>query len=407
MNVLLRVRSEFPIFTRRSAPIVYLDNAATTQKPTVVLNALTDFYSRVCSNIHRGAYVLAEEATGLYEEARARLAQFLNAGSPQEIIFTKNTTEAINAVAYAWGGRQVNEGDELVVSVAEHHSNFVPWLELAKRRGARFRVIPLSGGQVTVDAFKQVLSSRTRLVALHHVSNVLGSIAPVREIAAAAHAVGAQVFVDAAQSAARLSIDVRELSCDFLALSGHKMYGPTGIGVLYGKAETLAEMPPFLFGGGMVQEVSSDHVSYIQPPRRFEAGTPPIAEAIGLAVATDFLRGLGWTTIREHEQDLVAYARTRLGEIRGMQLFGPSDASECSGIVSFNLRGIHSHDVATLLGEKGICIRAGFHCAQPLMRELGVSSTCRVSFGVYNTREDIDSFSDALQYVCSVLGGGH
>lgn len=404
MMDVLAIRKQFPLFARRAAPFAYLDSAATTQKPQCVLDALVDFYSRRNSNIHRGAYALAEAATALYESARARLARFVGAAGAHEIVFQKNTTEAINLVAFAWGREHIGRGDEIVASVAEHHSNFVPWLELCRRSGARLRVVPLQGERVDANAFLSALSRKTKLVAIHHVSNVLGRAAPLREITEAARSVGARVLVDAAQSAGHLPLDVQALQCDFLAFSGHKMYGPTGIGVLYGRAELLSEMPPFSFGGGMIREVGETAATYAEPPRRFEAGTPPIAEAVALAAAADFLDGLGREHIAAHERDLAAYALARLQESEGVCIYGGRDMAERAGLVSFNLRGFHGHDVATLLDERGIAVRAGFHCAQPLMRALGVAATCRASFGVYTLREDIDRLADGLRYAHSVLG---
>lgn len=402
---LQQVKDYFPLFKNHAPPFVYLDNAATTQKPQVVLDALTKFYARDNSNIHRGMYTLSERATEKYEHARVQVAKFINAASPREIIFAKNTTEAINLVAYTWGEEHIKAGDEIVVSVAEHHSNFVPWLLLARRKKALLKVAPLSAdGRITAESIAGQLSKKTKLLAIHHVSNVLGAIAPLEEVIGIAKKQGVMVLVDAAQSIAHMPVNVRMLQCDWLAFSGHKMYGPTGVGVLYGREEVLSCMPPFIAGGGTIKEVGLDKVDFADPPQKFEGGTPPIAEVIGLEAAIAFIDKLGFKAIKKHEADLLSYALTALSGIKKLQAYGPEDKAVCTSIISFNLEGIHSHDVASLVNEKGVALRAGFHCAQPLMQALGILTTCRISFAVYNTREDIDRLVSALQYAQELLG---
>lgn len=403
MEKFLTIKKQFPIFGN-DKNLVYLDNAATTQKPQEVLDALEDFYVRFNSNIHRGIYSLSELATEKYEQARLKAVQFINAASAREIIFVKNATEAINLVAYTWGEKNIKAGDEILVSVAEHHSNFVPWQQLARRKRAVFKIIPInSEGLITKENIIQQLSNKTKLLAIHHISNVLGTIAPLNEVIKIAQKFGARVLVDAAQGVAHLPVDVQKLDCDWLAFSGHKMYGPTGVGVLYGKEELLADMPPFMFGGGMIKSVQLENSDWADLPQKFEGGTPPIAEVIGLEAAIDFIERFGFDRIRKHEEDLLNYGLSRLSEMKEVEIYGPKNSRDCRGIISFNLEGVHSHDVATLVNDKGIALRAGYHCAQPLMAALGTPATCRISFGVYNSREDIDRLVSALQYVLSVL----
>jgi cysteine desulfurase/selenocysteine lyase len=420
-----RIRDDFPVLRQfvHGKPLVYFDNAATSQKPRAVIEALHDYYTRYNANVHRGIHALAERATREYERAREKLARFLNAPSPETVIFTRGTTEAINLVAYTWARANLRPGDEVLTTWMEHHSNIVPWYQVAAATGAVIRRIPLapdgtldfSGTGVSpvrssVVAGKTggtpvpLITDRTRLVALTHCSNVLGTINPVRPIADAAHRQGALVLVDAAQSAPHLSVDVQALGCDFLALSGHKMCGPTGSGVLYGRRELLEAMPPFLGGGEMIREVRADGFTCNDLPYKFEAGTPSIAEAIGLGVAVDYLTGIGFGRIREHEVDLTGYALARLQEFPEVVVYGPADARQRGGLVAFTLGDIHPHDLATFLDQEGVAIRAGHHCAQPLHRHLGLNATTRASFYLYNTRDEVDRFIEALHHAKKFFG---
>jgi len=365
---------------------------------------MKDFYERDNSNIHRGLYASSERATARYEDARTRLARFINARSSREIVFTKNTTEAINLVAQSWGEEHICAGDEIALTVVEHHSNFVPWVLLARRKKATLVVIPLfEGRELRMQDFARYLSKKTKLLVVHHVSNVLGSIAPLTLLAPLIARFKITVLIDAAQSIAHLPVDVRQIPCDFLAFSGHKMYGPTGIGVLYGREALLAAMPPWMTGGGMIQEVNEKEVHFADLPRKFEAGTPPLAEAIGLHAAADFISSLGFSLIRKHEEDLLAYGRATLSSLPGLRFFGPDEPHMRASVLSFTMGKLHSHDIASLANEKGVALRAGFHCAQPLMRALKVSSVCRASFAIYNTREDIDRLYNALVYARKIL----
>jgi len=396
------VREDFPILRRRvhGKPLVYLDSAATSQKPRQVIEALVRYYEEYNANVHRGIYAIAEEATARYEEARGKVAAFIGARRPEEVIFTRSTTEALNLVAYAWGLHHLREGDEILLTEMEHHSNLVPWQIIAAMRGATLRFLPFDEeGFLVLDDLERVLTERTKVVAISHQSNVLGTINPVAEIAERAHAVGAIVVVDGAQSVPHMPVDVKELGCDFLAFSGHKMCGPTGIGALYGRYELLEAMPPFHGGGEMIQLVHLHTSTYKDPPWKFEAGTPNIADAIAWGVAVDYLSGIGMEAIRVHEKELVRYALNRLQEMGEVKVYGPRDVERRGSAIAFNVADVHPHDVAQVLDQEGICIRAGHHCTQPLHRRLGVAATARASFYLYNTEEDIDKLVAGLQRV--------
>ncbi|GBC78245.1 Cysteine desulfurase SufS [bacterium HR08] len=400
-----RVREDFPALHQRvqGKPLIYLDNAATTQKPRPVLEAIRRFYEQDCSNVHRGVHTLSQRATEAYERARETVRRFLNARSEEEIIFVRGTTEAINLVAHSFGRRYVRAGDEILISAMEHHSNIVPWQILCEETGARLRVAPINDdGELLLDEFERLLTARTRLVAITHLSNALGTIPPVREIIRLAHARGVPVLLDGAQAVAHVKVDVQELDCDFYAFSGHKLYGPTGIGVLYGKAEWLEAMPPYQGGGDMISSVTFEKTTYNRLPYKFEAGTPHIAGAIGLGAAIEYVATLGLDAIAAHERDLLIYATEAVSGIPGLRLIGT--AREKASILSFTLEGIHPHDIGTILDHEGIAIRAGHHCAQPVMERFGVPATARVSFALYNTREEVDALVMALQKVREVFG---
>ena len=392
-----RIRDGFSILKRGGdRPLVYLDSAATSLTPDDVVNAMTDYYHTYNANIHRGVYELSEKATAAYEEARRKVARFVGARRSSQVIFTRNTTESINLVAYSWGAANVREGDEILLTVMEHHSNLLPWQLLAQRTGATLRFIEITdGGELQLDDLDKVLTDRTQLVGVAHVSNVLGTINPIQTITEAAHAVGAKVLVDAAQSVPHLPVNLRELDCDFLAFSGHKMCGPTGIGVLVGKLDLLEEMPPFLGGGSTIRSVQRESSTYADVPAKFEAGTPAIAEAIGLGAAVDYLDEVGTSAIHGHEQRLLEYAHQRLSEIDGLTIYGPKPRQK-AGAVTFNLEGVHPHDLAGILDVDGVAIRAGHHCAQPLMQHYGVIATARASFYLYNTVEEIDCLYEGI-----------
>ncbi|HLG51077.1 MAG TPA: cysteine desulfurase [Chloroflexota bacterium] len=404
-----QVRRDFPILERRvhgDRPLVYLDNAATSQKPRAVIQTLVDYYETTNANIHRGIHELAEEATARYEEARGKVARFIGAREPREIVFVRNTTEAINLVARTWGQAHLRPGDEIVVTEAEHHSNLIPWQLIARQTGAVIRAIPITDeGTLDLEAARRMIGPRTRLVALAHMSNVLGTIHPVAEIGRLAHAAGARLLVDGAQSVPHLPVNVAALDCDFLAFSGHKMCGPTGVGVLYAKSELLESLEPFLGGGGMIREVWIDRATWADIPERFEAGTPNIADVIALGTAVDYLTNLGMENIRAHEEELTRYALDVLGEIADVRLFGPRDVRQRGGVVSFYVGDVHPHDVSTVVDRDGVAIRAGHHCCQPLMRRLGVPATARASFYLYNVPEEIDTLARALQRVKEIFGG--
>jgi cysteine desulfurase / selenocysteine lyase len=402
-----RLRDDFPILSRNvrgGKPLVYLDNAASSQKPKAVIDALADYYTRYNANVHRGIHTLSEEATDEYEKARRKIQAFINASSPAELIFVRNTTEAINLVAHSFGQR-VKEGDEILLSEMEHHSNLVPWQLLADRSGARLRFLPLfDDGTIDMSALPGLLSQRTRIVAVSHVSNVLGTINPVEEIARQAHAAGAVVLLDAAQSVPHLPVDVQALGCDFLAFSGHKMLGPMGVGVLWGRRELLESMPPFLGGGNMIMQVDLDHSTYNELPDKFEAGTPDAGGAIALGVAVDYLSAVGMENVRRHERDLTDYALEVLMGLDDVALYGPKSADSRGAVIAFNFADIHPHDLGTLLDRDGVAIRAGHHCCQPLMRRLGQVATARASFYLYNSRDEVDVLAEALGHAKAVLG---
>ena len=396
-----RVAAEFPILRRE--PLVYLDSAATAQKPQPVLDALLGALAEHNANIHRGVYPLAQESTEAFEGARRRIAQRIGAGY-EETIFTKNVTEAINLVAYAWGRSNVGPGDRVLITEMEHHSNIVPWQQLVKERGAELRYVPvMANGRLDMDWLDRELANSPKLVAVVHVSNTLGTINDVEAIVARAHRMGARVLVDGAQAAPHFDLDVKRIGADFYAFTGHKVYGPTGIGVLYAKRELLEEMPPFLGGGDMISRVDFQESSWNQLPWKFEAGTTPFAEAVALAAALDWLHALGMDAVAAHESDLTAYALERLSEVPGLTVYGPRELPRGPAI-SFALEGVHPHDVAEILGRDGISIRAGHHCTQPLMRKLGVPATSRASFGVHNSRADVDRLIAGLAEVRRIFG---
>ena len=393
------IRGQFPILNQEvnGHPLVYLDSAATSQKPLSVLKALDSYYTGYNSNVHRGVHTLGTKATDAYEAAREKVRQFINAKSTEEVVFTRGTTTSLNMIAYGYARVFLKPGDEIVISIMEHHSNLIPWQQAAKATGATLKYFPLqSDGTLSMDDVKNTITDKTKIVAITHVSNVLGTINPIKDIARVAHEKGAIVVVDGAQAAPHFPVDVQDLNCDFYALSGHKMLGPTGIGVLYGKKELLEKMEPVEFGGEMIDFVELYDSTWKELPWKFEAGTPIIAGAIGLAEAIDFLHSVGFDYIQKHEQELMAYAFEKLEKIDGLTIYGPKDLTKRSGVITFNLDGVHPHDVATVLDTEGIAIRAGHHCAQPLMKWLKVTATARASFHVYNTMEDIERLAEGL-----------
>mgnify|MGYP001323254062 FL=1 len=403
-----RIRADFPILQRTvrgGKPLVYLDSAATSQKPASVIEALAGFYRTSNANIHRGIYELSEEASVLYEEARAKVARFIGAARAEEVIFVRNTTEAINLVARVWGTTQLRPGDVVVTTILEHHSNIVPWHQLAAERGITVRFVDIDDdGRLRLDQLEQLLRKEpVRLVTVTHVSNALGTINPIREIARLAHDAGALLLVDGAQSVPHLPVNVRELGADFLAFSGHKMLGPFGIGVLWARYELLQALPPFLGGGGMIRTVTTEGFTPGDIPARFEAGTPSVADAVALGAAIDYLETTGMAAIRQHERALLAYALPRLEEIPGIRLFGPV-GDDRAGVISFMLGDVHPHDVAAILDQHGVAVRAGHHCTQPLMRRLGVVATTRASFYLYNHEGDVDRLVEALEEARQVFG---
>ena len=394
------IRKDFPILSRTvyNRPLVYLDNAATTQKPRAVVEAMTEEYYSVNANVHRGVHYLSQQATELHEQARANVQHFINARSEAEIIFTRGTTESLNLVAFSFGEAFLKEGDEVLVSVMEHHSNIVPWQMLRERKGIVLKVIPMTDeGEIDLEAYKNLFSPRTRLVCIAHVSNVLGTVNPVKEMTAIAHAHGTKVLVDGAQSVPHRHVDVQDIGCDFLTFSGHKIYGPTGIGVLYGREELLEKMPPYQGGGEMIARVSFEKTTYERLPFKFEAGTPDFVGSHALAVALDYVRGIGQDIIAAHEADLTRYAMEQMSLIPGMKIYGT--AREKDAVISFNVGDIHPLDLGTLLDRLGIAIRTGHHCAQPLMARCGVESMARASFALYNTRAEVDALVAGIDRV--------
>ena len=401
------LRKDFPILDQQvhGHPLIYFDNAATTQKPTAVIDALKHYYEHDNANVHRGIHELSNRATAAFEAARQRAAQFVNARSSEEIVFTRGTTEGINLVAYAWGARNIKRGDKILLTEMEHHSNIVPWQMLAERVGARVVYLPVNGdqGMLNLNHLDEFLTKDVKLFAMTHISNTLGTINPVAEFCARARKNGTVTLVDAAQSAGHRRVDVREIGCDFMVFSGHKMCGPTGIGVLYGRAEVLEQMSPFQGGGEMILEVDFQKTTYKKAPHRFEAGTPDISGAIGLHAAMDYLDAIGRENIAQHDHELGAYAVEKLLELKALRLFGPNIGR--AGLVSFLLEGIHAHDVVTVADQRGVALRGGHHCNQPLMKKLGVPSTARASFYIYNTQAEIDRFVEVIRDIQKFFAG--
>ena len=392
------IRADFPILTERpyGKPLVYLDNAASAQKPRAVIERMDHVYEHEYANVHRGLHYLANAATDAYEAAREKMRAFLNAGSTEEIIFTRGATEALNLVASSFGLAHIGEGDEIVLSVMEHHSNIVPWHFLRERKGAVLKWVDVEeDGSFSLDAFAAALTEKTKIVAITHMSNVLGTITPLKEIIRLAHERGIPVLADGSQGAVHCDVDVRDLDVDFYVVTGHKLYGPTGIGALYAKKQWLENLPPYAGGGEMIETVTRDTVTYGVPPQRFEAGTPPIVEAIGLGAALDYMEKIGRAAIHAHEADLGAYAAKRLADFPNLRLFGTAPGK--GALFSFEMKGAHAHDVATVIDRSGVAVRAGTHCAMPLLSRFGVTSTCRASFALYNTREDVDALVAALE----------
>ncbi|MFG1350593.1 cysteine desulfurase [Xanthobacter autotrophicus] len=401
----MRVRADFPILDLKvnGKQLVYLDNGASAQKPRQVLDRIQQVYTCEYANVHRGLHYLANAATEAYEGGRARVQRFLNAARPEEIVFTRSATEAINLVAATFGKNRIQPGDEIVLSIMEHHANIVPWHFLRESHGAVIKWAPVDEeGNFLMDAFEALLTERTKMVAITQMSNVLGTTVPVKEVVKIAHARGIPVLVDGSQGAVHLDVDVQDLDCDFYIITGHKLYGPTGIGALYGKYEHLEAMPPFNGGGEMIREVRQDTVTYGDPPHRFEAGTPAIVQAAGLGAALDYIESIGKARIRAHEAELTRYAQERLGELNSVRIIGT--AKDKGAIISFEIKGGHAHDFATLIDNDGIAVRAGTHCAMPLLERFGVSATCRASFGLYNTREEVDRFVAALSKAQDLIG---
>jgi len=391
------VRRDFPILSRQvyGKPLVYLDNGASAQKPQVMIDAVAHAYGQEYANVHRGLHFLSNAATDAYEKARETVRRFIGAKTVNEIVFTKSATEAINLVAYGYAMPRIGEDDEIVVSIMEHHSNIVPWHFLRERQGAKLVFAPVrDDGSFHLEDLEKCLTERTKLIAITHMSNMLGTITPIADIVRLAHERGIKVLVDGSQGAVHLPVDVQALGCDFYVCTGHKLYGPSGIGFLYGKEEILAEMRPFMGGGEMIEDVSEDRVTYNDPPHRFEAGTPPIVQAIGLGVSLEYMESIGRERIAAHEADLLDYAHQRLSEINTLRIYGTAPGK--GAIVSFELEGIHSHDVSMVIDRAGVAVRAGTHCAQPLLKRFGVTSTCRASFAMYNTRAEVDALASAL-----------
>ncbi len=392
------IRRDFPILATQvhGKPLVYLDNGASAQKPQCVIDAVANAYAHEYANVHRGLHHLSNLATERFEAARETVRAFLNAGSAEEIVFTRNATEAINLVASSFGQAFIGEGDEIIISLLEHHSNIVPWHFHRERKGAVLKWIPVDDdGQIILEEFEKLITPRTKIVAITHMSNALGTIPPVAEVIRIAHAHGIPVLVDGSQAAVHMPVDVRALDADFYVFTGHKTYGPSGIGVLYGKREWLEKLPPFLGGGEMVGDVSTEKITYAEPPHRFEAGTPPIVQAIGLAEALKYMDGIGRERIAAHEQRLLEYATERLSAIEGLRIIGT--AKEKGALVSFELEGVHAHDISQIIDRYGVAVRAGTHCAQPILQRFGVRSTCRASFAIYNTLQEVDVLAEALE----------
>ena len=401
------VRRDFPILERtvHGKPLIYLDNAATTQKPRSVIDALVHYYEHYNANIHRGLHALSEEATARYEEARQKVAHFINAPSYENIIFTRNTTESLNLVANAWGRRNLGPGDEIVLAVMEHHSNLIPWQLVARDTGAQLRFIDIDEqGRLLWGDVERLIGERTRLVSITQMSNVLGTINPVKEMAQRAHRAGALMVVDGAQSVPHMPVDVQDLDCDFLAFSAHKMLGPTGVGVLYGRRELLQEMDPFLGGGEMIKRVRLEEATWNDLPWKYEAGTPNIADVIAFGPAIEYLQGLGMENVRAHEVELADYALRRLSEVPNLTIYGPTTSEERGGVISFNYADLHPHDVGTILDHHGVAIRAGHHCAQPLMARLGCVATARASFYVYNRQDEVDALTEGIYSAARLFG---
>jgi cysteine desulfurase/selenocysteine lyase len=397
-----RIKKDFPILSVKphGKRLVYLDNAATTQKPIEVIKAMDKYYEELNANVYRSPHYLSVLSTQAYEEARERVKKFINAKKEESIVFTRNTTESINFIAYTWGMKHINEGDEILLTIAEHHSNILPWQMVAEAKGAKLKYVYLDENfRLSMKDFKEKMSDKVKLVAVQHMSNVLGIINPVEEITHIAHKYGAKVLIDGAQSVPHMPVDVQKIDCDFFAFSGHKMLGPMGIGVLYIKEDLLSDVPPFLRGGEMIDEVFEDRATFAPPPLKFEAGTPNIEGAYVLISAIDYIEKIGLTNIYKHEGELLEYGLQKMKELDFVKLYGPKDAKERGGIISFNVEGVHPHDVATILDEEGVAVRSGHHCCQPLMRYLGVPATVRASFYLYNDFEDIDALVEGLKKV--------
>lgn len=397
------MKKDFPIF-KTNPDLVYLDSASTSLKPKCVIDAIDDYYKNYSANIHRGLYDLSEKATLAYEGARKIVRKFINAKSEREVIFTRGATESINVVANAWGSQNLKSGDEILLTVLEHHSNIVPWQMVAKKRNCAIKFLDIAAnGILKIDQLNSLLSRRTKIVAISHVSNALGTINPIKQVIQKAHAIGAKVLVDAAQSAPHMPIDVQQLDCDFLAFSGHKMCGPTGIGVLFAKEKILNEMEPLFGGGDMISEVTQKGAKWNALPFKFEAGTPPIAEAIGLGRAIEYLQKIGLKNIRDHEKKLLKFAIAKLQQIKGITLHGPSDSEIQSGVISFSLEGVHPHDIASILNDDALAIRAGHHCCMPLMQRLKIPATARASFYLYNDEKDIEKLVTGIEKVKKIF----
>lgn len=399
------IRRDFPILSREvyGKPLIYLDNGASAQKPQAVIDAVTNAYSNEYANVHRGLHYLSNATTDAYERSREKVRSFLNAGSVDEIVFTKSATEAINTVAYGYGMPKIGEGDEILLTILEHHSNIVPWHFIRERQGAKLVFAPVDDeGVFHLDEFEKCITPKTKLIALTHMSNVTGTVLPIKKIVELAHARGIPVLVDGSQAAVHMPVDVRDLGCDWYIMTGHKLYGPSGIGVLYGRMEMLEQMRPFMGGGEMIEEVTIDNVTYNHPPHRFEAGTPPIVQAIGLGAALDYIESIGREAIAAHEADLRLYAHESLAKINSLRIVG--NAPDKGAIIAFEMQGIHAHDVSTLIDRAGIAVRAGTHCAQPLLQRFGVTSTCRASFAMYNTRAEVDALVAALEKARQFFG---